>query len=157
MTTFKQKEFSSPATRVIFRAKQAGNGVKSAMKLTPKKTKVQLARETITLKNSALDKAARIKTAIETASVAPGQAVSSGVETFVRNPAYTATYVATAPLPVPSMVVSDVVNRVAKKVPAYTRATSRLGDAWRNSKAANKLSGITSDKVNRFVNMIPLA
>ena len=157
MITFKQKEFSSPATRVIFRAKQAGNGVKSAMKLAPKKTKVQLARETITLKNSALDKAARIKTAIETASVSPGQAVSNGIETFVRNPAYAATYVATAPLPVPSMVVGDVANRVAKKIPVYTRVTGKLGDAWRNSKVANRLSGVTSDKVNRFVNMIPLA
>ena len=94
---------------------------------------------------------------IEEAIYRPGHAASKGIEVVAKNPAAAVTYVATAPLPVPSAVISGAVNKVANKVPAYTRATTRLGEAWTKSKAANKLSGITGYDVSRAIQMIPIA
>ena len=152
MVTFKQKEFSPKSTKVIFRAKQAGNAVKSALKLAPEKSKTQLARETIKLKNNLKPEAVKgkivgkvldVSRKVETAMYQPGHTVNKGIELVAKNPAAAVTYVATAPLPVPSAVISGAVNKVARKVPAYERVSKKLGDAWTNSKISKRLDRVT--------------
>lgn len=166
MITFKQKEFSPKSTKVIFKAKQAGNAVKSALKLAPKKTNMQLAREAIqtrnglkpaAIKGKALDTAIGAAKKIESAMYQPGRAASRGIELVAQNPAAAVTYVATAPLPVPSAIISGAVNKAADKVPAYKRMANKLGNAWRNSKASRRLGNISGYDISRYAQMIPIA
>lgn len=165
MAIFKQKEFSSPSTKAIFRTKQAGNVVKSALKLAPKKSNVQVAREAIQLRNNlqpaaikgkALDTAIGVVKKAETLMYQPGRAVNKGVGFLAENPAGAVTYVATAPLPVPSLIVSGAVNKAANKIPAYGRVTRKLGNAWRNSAISRKIDGITGYDLSRFAQMVPM-
>ena len=166
MVTFKQKEFSPKSTKVIFKAKQAGNAVKSALKLAPEKSKTQLARETIKLKNNLKPEAVKgkivgkvldVSRKVETAMYQPGHTVNKGIELVAKNPAAAVTYVATAPLPVPSAVISGAVNKVASKVPAYERVSKKLGDAWKNSKISTRLDRVTGMDISRYAQMIPIA
>lgn len=166
MVTFKQKEFSPKSTKVIFKAKQAGNAVKSALKLAPEKSKTQLARETIKLKNNLKPDAVKgkivgkvldVSRKVETAMYQPGHTVNKGIELVAKNPAAAVTYVATAPLPVPSAVISGAVNKVASKVPAYERVSKKLGDSWKNSKISKRLDRVTGMDISRYAQMIPIA
>lgn len=169
MAIFKQKEFSSPSTKAIFRTKQAGNVVKSALKLAPKKSNVQVAREAIQLRNNlrnnlqpaaikgrALDTAIGVVKKAETIKYYPGRAVNKGVRLLAENPAGVVTYVATAPLPVPSLIVSGAVNKAANKLPPYREVTQKLGKAWRNSAISRKIDGITGYDLSRFAQMVPM-
>ena len=45
---------------------------------------------------------------------------------------------------------------VAQKIPAYKRVTGKLGSAWRNSKVAAKLDGITGYDLSKAAQMIPI-
>lgn len=151
MAIFKQKEFSSPSTKVIFRTKQAGNAVKSALKLAPKKSNVRVAREAIQLrknlpaaiKGRALDTAIGVVKKAETFKYYPGRAVDSALEGILSRPAGVAAYGATAMLPVPSSLIAIGVETGARQHPGYNKLTSRLVEGYQKSGIPEKLKRIT--------------
>jgi hypothetical protein len=165
MIVLRQKQYSTKTTQALYKFKAAGNAIKSGVFKGAGKSKTQLAREAINMRESlrpsnikgkVIGAALNTSRKIEEAIYRPGHVASKGIELVAKNPAAAITYVATAPLPVPSAVVSGAVNKIANKVPAYTRATTRLGEAWKKSKMANRLSGITGYDVSRAVQMIPI-
>lgn len=169
MVTFKQKEFSPKSTKVIFKAKQAGNAVKSALKIAPGKSKTQLARETVKLKNNLKPEAVKGKIIgkvldasrkVETAVYQPGRTASRAIEFAATKPAAAVTYGAwMGKIPyVPGTTTASIaVEKVAQKIPVYQRVTKKLGNAWRNSQASKRLSSISNYDMNQFISMIPIA
>lgn len=164
MIVLRQKQYSTKTTQTIFKLKSAGNRVAKAITGSGK-SKVQLARESIktrealrpaNIKGKLIGAALETSRKVEEAVYRPGHAVSKGIGLVANNPAAAVTYVATAPLPVPSAIVSGAVNKAAKKVPAYTRVTHKLGEAWKNSKASKRLEGVTGYDLSRFANMVPM-
>ena len=168
MITFKQKEFSPKSTKVIFKAKQAGNAVKSALKLAPRKSNVQVAREAIQLRNNlqpaaikgrALDTAIGAVKKVETAMYQPGHVANQAIEFAATKPAAAATYgVWMGKIPyIPGTTAAAVTaEKVAQKVPVYRKVTKKLGDAWRNSSVSKRLDGITGYDLSRFAQMVPM-
>lgn len=168
MVTFKQKEFSPRTTKVIFKAKQAGNAIKGALRIAPKKSKVQVAREAVQLRNSlkpeaikgrALNTALSAVKKVETAMYQPGHVANQAIEFAATKPAAAATYgVWMGKIPyVPGTTAAAVTaEKVAQKVPVYRKVTKKLGDAWRNSSVSKRLDGITGYDLSRFAQMVPM-
>ena len=155
MVTFKQKEFSPKTTKIIFKAKQAGNAIKGVVTRAPKKSNMQVAREAIKVRESLRPDAIKGKAIsavldagrkVETAIYQPGHVANRGIEFVATKPAAAATYgVWMGKIPyVPGTTSAAIgVEKVAQKIPAYKKITKRLGDAWRNSSVARKLDNVS--------------
>lgn len=141
MAIFKQKEFSSLPTKTIFKSKQLGNKVTSALKLAPKKGKIQIARESINLKNNLRPSA--IKSAARNVMEKPGHYINRGVEYALSSPAGAAAYGATAVLPVPSSLIAIGVETGARRIPGYEKLTRKVVDGYRKSGIPEKLNTVT--------------
>ena len=148
MTIFKQKNFSSPATKSLYIAKQAANKIGSKVKGVPEKTKTRVLRETIKLKND-----------LVRAQYYPGEVVNKGIEFAVTKPAAAATvgtWMSTIPFVPGTTSASIAVESAARKIPAYRKTTEKLGNAWRNSKASKKINKVTAEDISKVVRSIPI-
>lgn len=167
MIKFKERDFSTPATKTLYVATKAKNTVASGIKRVPRKTNIQSAREAIRLKNKVkgvdnkikskvVDSVLNAATKVERAMYNPGEVVSNGVGTVISNPVGTATYIATSPLPVPSSIIAPAVNKVAKKVPVYDKMTKKLGELWSNSNTSKNLKKIDGFTLGNYARAIPI-
>lgn len=169
MIVLRQKRYSTKTTQAIYKFKTAGNAIKSKVIKGAGKSKTQLAREAINLRESmrpenikgrAIGAALNTSRKIEDAIYRPGHAANKGIEFAVTKPVAATTYgVWMGKIPyVPGTTSAAIAaETVAQKIPAYKKITGKLGSAWRNSKVAAKLDGITGYDLSKAAQMIPIA
>lgn len=148
MAIFKQKEFSSLGTKALYGVKQTANKVGSAVKRVPSKSITAVMRDTIKLKNN-----------IVKAAYYPGEAINRGIELAVTKPAAAATagaWMSTIPYVPGTTTAAVTAETVARKIPAYRKATEKLGNAWKKSKASERVKRVTAADIGKLVQGFPL-
>lgn len=125
MIKFRQKEYSSFSTKVLFRKNQLGNigtKIKDKLPLTKKTalSRVGVMRKTIDQKN-------KIKYAKNLALTEPGTAMKNTIATVVENPVT----IASAPTPLPTIIVNKVEKDGLKRIKPYDKVTKTMGEAVR--------------------------
>lgn len=129
MIKFRQKEYSSLGTKLLFKKNQIGNlGAKirdaflPASKEKTALSRVGVMRKTIGQKN-------KIKYAKNLVVTDPKQAARNTIATVVENPIATAGLA--VPLPGTALVAKPVENALKKSVPAYSNVTKGAGSLIR--------------------------
>lgn len=148
MAIFKQKDFSSLGTKALYGVKQTANKVSSVVKRAPSKSRTAVMRDTIKLRNG-----------IVKATYFPGEVINKGIEFAATKPAAAATagaWMSTIPYVPGTTTAAATVETVAQKIPAYRRVTKKLGNAWNNSKASERIKKVTAEDISRFTRSIPL-
>jgi hypothetical protein len=148
MAIFKQKEFSSLGTKALYGVKQTANKVSSVVKRAPSKSRTAVMRDTIKLRNG-----------IVKATYFPGEVINKGIEFAATKPAAAATagaWMSTIPYVPGTTTAAATVETVAQKIPAYRKVTERLGNAWKNSKASERIKKVTAEDLNKFIQGMPL-
>ena len=147
MAIFKQKEFSSPGTKALYRVKQVANTVGSAVKRVPGKSRTAVMRDTIKLRNNIVKKA-----------YYPGEAANDLMNFVVTKPVAAATagaWMSTIPYVPGTMTAATALEAGARQLPPYRRVTEKLGNAWKKSNASKSVKQITAADLSKFAQSIP--
>ena len=148
MAIFKQKEFSSLGTKALYGVKQTANKVGSAVKRVPGDSKTAVMRKTIDLRNNLVKK-----------MYYPGEAANDLMTFVVEKPVAAATagaWMSTIPYVPGTTTAAVTAETVARKIPAYRKATEKLGNAWKKSKASERVKRVTAADIGKLVQGFPL-